>query len=136
MTDDLPYLLAVIAHGKPVFEIGYRMRCPVCEPLRQVAMDGQSLNCNECEGLGHWWITNTGWRARPYWSIAAEELRISNWDEMEPITNVCPPAPEDWPDLFQSYIDRTPKRSEPSALLASLGLGKPKPPSGPRRALK
>lgn len=121
---DTPFLLAVIAHGKPVFEIGYKSECAICQGLGEF-YDG----CHECLGSGFWWITNTGWRAHPYWSQELEPMLADLGHDYPP------DPPDDWPDLFQSYIDRSPRSAEPSSLLAQLGLAKPKAPIQ-RRALK
>ena len=134
------YLVAHKVRGEPAFDIAERMRCPVCEPIRQ-GLDESSPGCDACEAEGYWWIIPTsGHRAYPYWWMKLEDLGIVilpdgcwcfGWDNK---TGTCqsliPMMDEDLPDHY--HVTAAPKaKPDPQAaknLLSQLGLLKPTEP--------
>ena len=68
----MTYLILHKVRGEPAFDIADRIKCPICEPIKQGLDVSTSLECNACEGSGYWWIIPTsGHRAYPheYWDL-------------------------------------------------------------------
>jgi hypothetical protein len=64
--------------GEPAYDVASKIRCPVCEPMRQGLDDGSYGNCDSCED-GSWWIIPTsGHRAYPYKTWRLDELGFGN----------------------------------------------------------
>lgn len=120
--NDPPFLLAIIGYGKPMFDIA---TCKPCEPC-------QGSDCQWCMGTGLDWTNMHGHKCHPYWyrdmNTLKADLSYPGDPDIRSAFYDLPRAPEDWPDLHQPSIDRQPRSSEPSQLLLSLGLAKPKVP--------
>ena len=120
------YLIAHRAHDTASFDVAERLACPECSKqipdlefpevkYTAIKVDG----CDECDGLGYWWIGATsGWRMYPWWWIDFDELAKGFiWEE---VVKMMPPHAR---SLFNASAT-PPKPSGPSSLLAALGLGK------------
>lgn len=110
-----PYLILHKVRGEPAFDIAHHQPCPECA----------SEGCNECDGLGHWWIVSTsGHRAYPYWHLPMPFCYHDNEGFLalgQTIYRGIPTTmPADWPDHYPSPSS-TPKGFV-SALLDKLGL--------------
>lgn len=80
------YLIAHKVRGERAFDIASKIKCPVCEPIRQ-GLDVSSPGCEDCDGEGNWWIVCTsGHRAFPDGSWALDELAdISDYPHQRPM---------------------------------------------------
>jgi hypothetical protein len=125
MTAEL-YLIAHKVRGEPAFDIAERMTCAVCgqdeiaednaHPERWGCTPGPG--CQECNGLGYWWIIPTsGWRAYPWWN--ARLIDIDDTYELDFVNSILKspgPMPPDLRDHYQ--VTAEPKRTiDVSALL-------------------
>lgn len=126
------YLIAHKVRGEPAFDIARRMRCPICQGVGGYnvpdfetgeATDYDGASCDECDGLGYWWISPTwGFRCHPYWSTAlatGPDSILFPEGNSEGIIDY-PQIPPDWPDLFPNKSSKTSKID--SNLLRELGL--------------
>lgn len=123
-----PYLIAHKVRGKPAFDVAKRMECPLCA-RGQRGSDGVMTDCDECDGLGYWWIVPTsGHRARPYWTCEIADLvDYSKYSTMQ--SGSAPSIVEDLPTMPPSLPDHyscnaAPEPAKPSGLLKLLGLGR------------
>lgn len=120
------FLVAHKVRGEPAFDIAQRMRCPICEPMKQGLDDGSApQGCDECEGEGYWWIIPTsGHRAHPYRYWNMDDLYDgSDMDMPKPLHVLDTIAPP--PTLPDHYPTRA--SPKPADLTTLLGLNKPSP---------
>lgn len=115
-----PFLILHKVRGEPAFDIAHQQPCPECEGFGYVPSGG----CNECDGLGHWWIVSTsGHRAYPAWECELSHVDFLNGPHPDSYIK------EAWEDTdeFDSWPDHYPSPSSTpkgfvSALLDKLGL--------------
>jgi len=109
------YLILHKVRGEPAFDIASKLRCPVCEPMRQGLDDGMAYagNCNACDD-GYWWIIPTsGHRAYPYLHWNMDDLFDGsdinkNGFHNKPI-DLIEGCPADWPDHYPMDVGSPPK---------------------------
>jgi len=125
------YLIVHKVRGQPAFDIAEKIKCPVCEPIRQ-GLDQSSINCEACDHEGFWWIIPTsGHRAYPLlrWQIKNLCLADDEYDSVQfmrileeiPYHESLKPKFEALPDHYSC----NPSRSEPKSStldLKELGL--------------
>lgn len=100
------YLILHKVRGEPSFDCATKISCPSCEAARQGLDHGNDYagNCGQCDD-GHWWITNSGHRAYPYWELRLDALYLGGEVAMTPNVADMPP---DWPDHFQVQGEKPP----------------------------
>lgn len=131
------FLVAHKAHGVASFDVAERLACPECSrqvpdliypEVKYTAIKADG--CDECDGLGYWWIGATsGWRMYPWWSISLQDIDDTTMLDFEShdILNSPGPMPPHSRNLFNP-LSRSAEPAKPSGLLASLGLMKPVEP--------
>lgn len=140
MTDE-PFLIAHKVRGEAAFDIAIKQVCAICggEGKEQGEFRENGFACDECDGVGYWWICSTsGHRAYPYWHHTLEHIHIAhlpdgNWvhgyTQHEGWDHLIPTMPESIPDHYR--VNAAPRQKVAEAgrsLLAALGLTKPAPP--------
>lgn len=113
------YLIAHKVRGEPAFDVAEQMQCPLC-PVEPEA------HCDECDGLGYWWIIPTsGHRAYPYAHWRLEDLFDgSDYPHQRPWT-FDDKMPQSLPDHY-ACNDRNPQEpAQAIPSLTALGLLKP-----------
>jgi hypothetical protein len=104
----MSYLILHKVRGEPVFDIADRLRCPVCEPMRQGLDHGQDYagNCTSCDD-GYWWIIPTsGHRAYPYVEWPLDSILPAGATDPDNLEYAIPP---DWPDHYPMDAGEAPK---------------------------
>jgi hypothetical protein len=120
------YLIAHKVRGEAAFDIAERMKCPICDPIRQ-GLDESSVGCEECSFEGYWWIIPTsGHRAYPYWFRALNDMELNGdpvitVEELPEFEGMWDPPP-DWPDHYQTHAAKG--EGTIKDLLSVLGLRK------------
>lgn len=126
---DEPFLIAHKVRGEAAFDIAIQQECVICV--------GHGGGCDECDGLGHWWICSTsGHRAYPYWHhvLQYEEREAGNFIYFDDDPAVIswwqvPDMPDNCPDHYRVNASPRAKVAEAGrSLLAKLGLAKPTQP--------
>lgn len=119
MSTDEPFLIAHKVRGEAAFDIAIKQPCAICQDIEDPAQ-----GCDECDGLGHWWICSTsGHRAYPWWHMSLEDMMASDGPGIYPELE---DMPEGLPDHYK--VNAGPKAKSTSigrSILASLGLAKP-----------
>ena len=115
------YLIAHKYCGQPAFDVATRMDCPLCAPLS----DGLGIGCDECDGLGYWWILNDGHRAWPWASISIIDLQTYSGG---PVHIHLAPDQQTLASARDTYPEPKAEKREPAIsaqmLLSKLGLGR------------
>lgn len=122
------FLICHKVRSEPAFDVACQMPCPECreyEYVEGMAVDEVCVGCNECDGLGYWWIVPTsGHRAYPYFWVALNKLKMYFHDQDGQCVDRFDLMIE---AMSPSLPDHYPTRSTPAtSLIDSLGLRKPK----------
>jgi hypothetical protein len=127
------WLIAHKVRGEPAFDIAVRIKCPICEPIRQGLDPDErgTIHCDECDEGQHWWIVSTsGHRAYPYWIT-----ELSNFGYVfksdGSVPDLIAPMPPDLPDHYQTTAK--PGEEKVTDLSSLLGLRKRVMPEVKRR---
>lgn len=121
-TEPQLYLIAHKVRGEPAFDIATRMKCPICEPIRQGLDDGTAYSgCHECNDEQFWWIIPTsGHRAYP-----SDYIKLSHLATVDgecPLDHMALPT-DSLPDHYETTADKG--RGLIKDLAAVLGLPRP-----------
>lgn len=124
------YLIAHRAHGVASFDVAEQLACPECKEVPHI-LDGDSepyVGCDECDGLGFWWIGATsGWRMYPWWSCELNRMSFQDDTGIYDVWLRVPPMPLTARNLHNP-LERSSEPAKPSGLLAALGLVKKSEP--------